>query len=67
MHKVKPKLRAQFEYCDKEQIPFAVIVGPDEWKDGFVKVKEQRGKEESTGDGEKVPLDKLVAWIKERL
>ncbi|KAG8966192.1 Cytoplasmic and mitochondrial histidine tRNA synthetase [Tulasnella sp. 419] len=67
MYKTKPKLRAQFEYCDKEQIPFAVIIGPDEWKSGLVKVKEQRGKEESSGDGEQVKLDDLVAYIKQKL
>ncbi|KAG9026231.1 Cytoplasmic and mitochondrial histidine tRNA synthetase [Tulasnella sp. JGI-2019a] len=69
MYKAKPKLRAQFEYCDKELIPFAVILGPDELKEGFVRVKEQRGKEadSSAGEGEKVKIDDLVAWLKARL
>ena len=67
MYKAKPKLRNQFEYCDKEQIPFAVLIGPDEWKNGTVKVKQQVGKEEATGDGEPIPVDELVNWLKSRL
>lgn len=67
MYKTKPKLRSQFEYCDKEQIPYAVLVGPDEWKEGFVKVKEQLGKDEASGDGEKVEMAKLVEWLKQKL
>ncbi|KIO24607.1 hypothetical protein M407DRAFT_244389 [Tulasnella calospora MUT 4182] len=67
MYKAKPKPRAQFEYCDKEQIPYAVILGPDEWKEGLVRVKPQVGKDEAAGEGEKVELDKLAAWLKERM
>lgn len=69
MYKAKPKLRTQFEYCDKEQIPFAVLIGPDELKEGFVRVKEQKGKEADTaaGEGEKVKVDDLAQWLKERL
>ncbi|KDQ18236.1 hypothetical protein BOTBODRAFT_53021 [Botryobasidium botryosum FD-172 SS1] len=67
MYKAKPKLRAQFEVCDKEHIPIAVILGPDELKDGFVKVKEQKGKEEASGDGEKIRRDDLISYLRERL
>lgn len=69
MYKAKPKLRAQFEYCDKEQIPIAVLVGPDELKEGFVRVKEQKGKEadSAASEGEKVKVDDLVRWLQERL
>jgi histidyl-tRNA synthetase len=67
MYKAKPKLQRQFEVVDKEHIPFAVIMGPDELKDGFVKVKEQKGKSEAAGDGEKVDIKELVRWLKERL
>ncbi|KAG8842803.1 Cytoplasmic and mitochondrial histidine tRNA synthetase [Tulasnella sp. 330] len=69
MYKAKPKLRAQFEYCDKELIPFAVILGPDELREGFVRVKEQRGKDadSSAGDGEKVKIEELAGWLRERL
>lgn len=69
MYKAKPKLRAQFEYCDKELIPFAVILGPDELKEGFVRVKEQRGKDadSSAGEGDKVKIEELAGWLRERL
>lgn len=67
MYKAKPKLRPQFDVCDREQIPIAVIVGPDELRDGFVKVKEQKGKEEGSGDGERVRREDLISYLKERL
>jgi len=67
MYKAKPKLRAQFDVCDKEHIPIAVILGPDELKDGFVKVKEQKGKEEASGDGEKIRREELIPYLRERL
>jgi histidyl-tRNA synthetase len=41
MHKLKPKLARQFEVLDKEQIPYALIIGPDEIKDGLVNIKTQ--------------------------
>jgi histidyl-tRNA synthetase len=68
MYKAKPKLQKQFEVVDKEQIPYAVIIGPDELKEGFVRVKEQKGKDASgNSDGEKVKRDDLVFWLKKRL
>ncbi|KAF9515855.1 hypothetical protein BS47DRAFT_1381276 [Hydnum rufescens UP504] len=66
-YKVKPKLPKQWETVDKEQIPFAVIIGPDELAEGNVRVKEQKGKELTSGDGEKIPRGELVAWLKERI
>ncbi|KAG8728295.1 Cytoplasmic and mitochondrial histidine tRNA synthetase, partial [Ceratobasidium sp. 414] len=41
MHKLKPKLQRQFEVLEKEQIPYALMIGPDEVKEGMVKVKTQ--------------------------
>lgn len=69
MYKAKVKLAAQWEYCDKEMIPFAVLVGPDELKNGCVRVKEQRGKgaEGAADKGELVKIDELAAWVKGRL
>lgn len=68
MYKAKPKLQKQFEVVDKEQVPFAVIIGPDELKEGYVRVKEQRGKDASgNSDGEKVKRENLILWLKERL
>jgi histidyl-tRNA synthetase len=35
-----PKIQAQLKYAESQQIPFAVIFGPDEWAAGNVKVKD---------------------------
>jgi len=71
MYKVKPKLRAQFDIVDRDHIPFAVILGPDEWKAGKVRIKQQKGKEENTGsdDAQGTLVDKssMVAFVEERL
>ncbi|KAF5336133.1 hypothetical protein D9611_006310 [Ephemerocybe angulata] len=40
--KTKPKLSAQFAAGEKDEVPFAVIVGTEELGEGFVTVKEQR-------------------------
>lgn len=51
MYKAKPKLQQQFNVCDKDQIPFAVIIGGSEIEKGIVKIKDMRKKE--SGDAEK--------------
>ncbi|KAH8119815.1 histidyl-tRNA synthetase [Phellopilus nigrolimitatus] len=70
--KTKPKLPAQFAAGEKDEVPFAIIVGGDELKEGLVTVKEQKwevkeGKKvkiESTDKGVKVERDKLIEWLK---
>ncbi len=68
MHKAKPKLPAQFGVVDKEGIPFAVILAPNEWngEKREVRVKQQKGKEsdEGQGQGEVVSLDGLIEYLK---
>lgn len=70
-YKAKPKLQKQFEVVDKDQIPFAVIIGPDELKEGFVRIKEQKGKEaneaSANAEGEKIKREELISWLKARL
>lgn len=78
--KSKPKLSAQFAAGEKDEVPFAIILGSDELKEGFVTVKKQmwevvrpgdaggevkRVKIESQDKGEKVKRDELVQWLKE--
>lgn len=73
MAKNKPKLVAQFAAGEKEEVPFAVILGADELKAGLVTVKEQKwelvdGKKkkvESADQGTKIARDELVLWLKE--
>lgn len=68
MHKAKPKLPAQFGVVDKEGIPFAVILAPNEWngESRQVRVKQQKGKDsdEGQGQGEVVSLDQLIKHLK---
>lgn len=68
MHKAKPKLPQQFGVVDKEAIPFAVILAPNEWNGETreVRVKQQKGKDsdEGQGQGDLVKLDNLVEYLK---
>ncbi len=68
MHKAKPKLPQQFGVVDKEGIPFAVILAPNEWnaETRQVRVKQQKGKDsdEGQGQGEVVALDELIRHLK---
>ncbi len=62
----------QFAAGEKDEVPFAVILGGDELKAGLVTVKEQRWefkdgvkvKVESSDKGTKVKRDELIAWLK---
>lgn len=70
--KNKPKLSAQFAAGERDEVPYAIILGGDELKAGLVTVKEQRwefvdGKKtkvESTDKGTHVPRAELVQWLK---
>ncbi|EJD32451.1 class II aaRS and biotin synthetase [Auricularia subglabra TFB-10046 SS5] len=76
LFKAKPKIAAQFAAGEKDEVPFCVILGEGELKEGVVTVKEQRwertegvaGKTKvvaKEGDlGVKVPRDQLVSWLK---
>ena len=72
MAKTKPKLPAQFAAGEKDEVPFAIILGADELKAGLVTVKEQKwqfvdGKKEkvaSADKGAQVKRDELVSWLK---
>ncbi|KAG1879642.1 histidyl-tRNA synthetase [Suillus tomentosus] len=71
--KKKPKLTAQFMAGEKDEVPFAVILGGDELKEGLVTIKEQKwefvdGKKtkvQSEDQGLKVRRDGLISWIKQ--
>lgn len=72
LFKAKPKLPAQFAAGERDEAPFAVILGGDELKEGLVTVKEQRWelvddkkvKIESNDKGVKVKRAELVQWLK---
>ena len=62
---------AQFAAGEKDEVPFAIILGENELKEGLVTVKEQKwefvdgkkAKIESSGTGEKVPRAGLIQWL----
>jgi len=70
--KNKPKLNTQFAAGERDEVPYAVILGGDELKAGLVTVKEQRwefvdGKKEKVelaDKGTQVPRAELVQWLK---
>ena len=73
MAKTKPKIKPQFDAGERDEVPFAIILGGDELKQGLVTVKEQKwelveGKKEkvmSADTGVKVKRSELVQWIKQ--
>ncbi|CAE6461224.1 unnamed protein product [Rhizoctonia solani] len=68
MYKVTPRLDAQFKVMDKELIPYAVMVGPDEIKDGKVKVKIQYSAGgEDAGSQVILEREELIPWLKQKL
>lgn len=69
LYKTKPKPAAQFAAVDKDGVPLAVLLAPEEWKSGEVRVKEQRGRdsEEGAGKGEVVKVEELVNYLKKKI
>ncbi|KAJ3509278.1 hypothetical protein NLJ89_g5304 [Agrocybe chaxingu] len=70
--KSKPKIATQFAAGERDEVPFAVILGADQVKAGLVTVEEQRWqlvngekvKIESADKGTQVKRDELVNWLK---
>ena len=67
MYKAKPKLQPQFSVCDRDQIPFAVIIGKDEINRGQVRIKDMRSKDQGKGGGSSVERTDMIAELKMRL
>jgi histidyl-tRNA synthetase len=61
-YKKNPKLLDQLQYCEETGIPWAIIVGESELKEGVVKLRSVQSREE-----ERVPRDELVDELKKRL
>ena len=60
--KDKPKIQAQLKYADTNNIPLALIFGPDELAAGIVKVKEMRGTEQV-----EVKREEMVDFLKAKI
>lgn len=61
-YKLNPKLLAQLQYCEENQIPLAVVLGDSELGRGAVKLREVVTRKEV-----EVPLTSLAEEIKKRL
>jgi len=61
-YKANPKTLHQLQYCEENQIPFSVIIGEDEVKNGTVKLREISTRAEET-----VQRDAIVNELKKKL
>uniref|UniRef100_A0A034WFZ7 histidine--tRNA ligase n=1 Tax=Bactrocera dorsalis TaxID=27457 RepID=A0A034WFZ7_BACDO len=61
-YKLNPKLLVQLQYCEENQIPYAVVFGDSELSKGVVKLREV-----STRKEEEITLAELGNEIKKRL
>ncbi|CAO3563012.1 unnamed protein product [Mortierella alpina] len=66
-YKLKPRTQNQWDACDRDMIPFAVIVGGDEVERGVVKIKDMRTKDESQKGGLEYARADMVPELKKRL
>lgn len=69
MFKKKPRsLQVQFDVCDKEQIPLAIIIGKQEVEAGVVKIRKMVKEEASSEDKEvTVARSSLVEEVQKKL
>ncbi len=49
LYKRNPKLLSQFQYCEREGVPFTVITGEAERAGGGVKIRETMSRKEVCG------------------
>lgn len=64
---------AQFAAAERDEVPFDILLGGDELKQGMVVVKEQRwefvdgkkAKVQAADQGTKVKREDLIDWIKQ--
>lgn len=61
-YKLNPKLLAQLQHCEENQIPFAIVLGDSELQRGVVKLREVQTRNEA-----EVKREELADEIKRRL
>ncbi|ORX68834.1 histidyl-tRNA synthetase [Linderina pennispora] len=66
-YKVKPRLQSQYNTCDQEVIPWAVLIGSDEVASGNVKIKNMAVKVEGEEGGVTVKRSDMISELKQRL
>ncbi|KAL7753047.1 Cytoplasmic and mitochondrial histidine tRNA synthetase [Sorochytrium milnesiophthora] len=68
MYKAKPRTQSQYDVCDRDLIPLAIIIGRDEIEQGMVKIKDMRSKMEGAEKGGvSIKRQDMVAELKKRL
>ncbi|KAI8987546.1 histidyl-tRNA synthetase [Mycotypha africana] len=67
MYKKKPKLEKQWIACEKDQIPYAVIIGQDELDRDQVRLKDMRTKIADQRGGSILARKDLIDELKQRL
>ncbi|PWO00484.1 histidyl-tRNA synthetase [Tilletiopsis washingtonensis] len=69
LYKTKPKPAPQWAAIEKDAVPYTLIIAPEEWAAGTVRVKKQGGKdsEEGQGKGEVVALAEVAEYLKRKL
>lgn len=67
MYKNKPKMQNQFNVCDRDHIPIAVIIGEQEINEGIVKIKQMTDKDPAQAGGVAVPRPNMVQEVRARL
>lgn len=61
-YKQNPKLLAQLQYCEENQIPYAIVLGDGELSRGVVKLREIKSRKE-----DEIPLETLPEELRKRL
>ena len=69
LYKNKPKPGPQWTALQRDGVPLAVMILPEEYSKGMVVIKEQKGRdsEEGQGRGDTVAIDDMVTYVKEKL
>ncbi|KAJ2808892.1 Cytoplasmic and mitochondrial histidine tRNA synthetase [Coemansia guatemalensis] len=66
-YKVKPRLQSQYNTCDVDVVPWAVLIGKDEVEQGVVLIKNMAEKVAGQERGVTVKRSEMVAELKKRL
>ncbi|KAF9335844.1 Cytoplasmic and mitochondrial histidine tRNA synthetase [Podila minutissima] len=66
-YKLKPRTQNQWDACDRDMIPLAVIVGGEEIEKGVIKIKDMRTKDESQKGGIEYSRSDMIAELQKRL
>jgi histidyl-tRNA synthetase len=55
------KMKKQFNYADKKQIPYVMILGSEEIQSGQLALKDMK-----SGEQKQLPLEEAITYLKEK-